>query len=204
MPSRRPQSLTSEVESVLGPAPTDYAQPEVVVLRLRRHGRRLVLPVLVLVVVAAASGYWIGTLPAAWMNLVAGGGAIAIALLLGVFPVLGWLTRRTTVTTRRVIQRRGVFSRHRSEVAFVRVREVRTRRTLGQRMCGAGDIDLFVGAEQATIVEVPGVATVADALQELVERNYAHASRVERRLGTPQTSNVTFTPVPEAPRDSFF
>ncbi|MEJ6489624.1 PH domain-containing protein [Leucobacter sp. USCH14] len=193
MPSRHPQSLTSEVESVLGPAPAEYGQPEVVVLRFRRHGRRLVLPVLVLVAIAGAAGYWVGTFVEGWMNLLAAGGAVALALLLGVFPVLRWLTFRTTVTTRRVIQRHGVFSRHRSEVSFVRIREVRTRRTLAQRLFGSGDIDLHVGAERSTIADVPGVAAAADALQELVERNYAHATRVERRLGDRPPSNVSFT-----------
>ena len=180
MPSRNPQSLTSEVDSVLGPAPAEYGQPEVVVLRFRRHGRRLVLPVLVLVAVAAAGGYWIGTFAEGWMNALAACGAILLALLLGVFPLLRWLTWRTTVTTRRVIQRQGVFSRHRSEVSFVRTREVRTRRTLVQRLFGSGDIDLFIGAERTTIPDVPGVSAAADALQELVERNFAHATRVER------------------------
>lgn len=193
MPTRNPQSLTSEVESVLGPAPADYGQQEVVVLRFRRHGRRLVPPVLVLIGVAAAAGYWVGALPQGWMNLAAAGGAIAVALLLGLFPVLGWLTYRTTVTTRRVIQHHGVFSRHRSEVSFVRIREVRTRRTVVQRMFRAGDVDLFVGAERTTITDVPGVLAAADALQELVERNYAHATRVERRFGQRPDSNVTFT-----------
>ena len=167
---------------MLGPAPAEYGQPEVVVLRFRRHGRRLVLPVLVLVAIAAAGGYWIGTFAEGWMNALAACGAILLALLLGVFPLLRWLTWRTTVTSRRVILRQGVFSRQRREVSFVRTREVRTRRTLVQRLFGSGDIDLFVGAERTTVPDVPGVATAADALQELVERNYAHATRVERFL----------------------
>ena len=197
MSPRRTQSLTAEVESVLGPAPTDYAQPEVVLLRFRRHGRRLVLPVLVLVATAAVAGYWVGGLPDAWMNLVAGAGALLVGLLLGLAPVLAWLTHRTTVTTRRVILRRGVLSRHRSEVAFVRIREVRSRRSLAQRMCGAGDIDLLVGAERTVLHDVPGVAATADALQELVERNYAHSTRIEQRLGT-QFAAPQF-PAPQAP-----
>ncbi|WP_336661773.1 PH domain-containing protein [Leucobacter sp. USHLN154] len=194
MPSRNPQSLTSEVESVLGPAPADYGQPEVVLLRFRRHGRRLVLPVLALVALSSGAGYWVGAFAEGWMNLLAGVGAVVLALLLGVFPVLRWLTYRTTVTTRRVIQRHGVFSRHRSEVSFVRIREVRTRRSLLQRLFGAGDVDLFIGPERTTIPDVPGVSAAADALQELVERNYAHATRVERRMGEFRpTSNVAFT-----------
>lgn len=174
--------MTQDVDAVLGPAPASYTRPEVVVLRFRRHGRRLVLPVVVLLVVAAASGYWIGALPETWMNLAAAAGAVLIALLLGVFPILAWLARRTTVTTRRVIVRGGFFVRHRSEVALSRVREVRSRRSIGQRMRGAGDIDLLFGTERATLVDVPGVEEVVDALQELSERNYEHSTQSFHRL----------------------
>ncbi len=174
--------MTQDVDAVLGPAPASYTRPEVVVLRFRRHGRRLVLPVVVLLVVAAASGYWIGALPEAWMNLAAAAAAVLIALLLGVFPILAWLAHRTTVTTRRVIVRGGFFVRHRSEVALSRVREVRSRRSIGQRMRGAGDIDLLFGTERATLVDVPGVEEVVDALQELSERNYEHSTQSFHRL----------------------
>ena len=167
---------------MLGPAPVSYAQPEVVVLRFRRHGRRLVPPVLALVVIAAAAGFWVGALPAAWMNLAAGAGALLLALLLGVLPVFSWLAHRTTVTTRRVILRQGLFSRHRSEVSFGRVREVRSRRGLSQRVWGSGDIDLLHGAESLRLTDVPGSERVADALQDLMARNYEHATRVEQRL----------------------
>lgn len=169
---------------MLGPAPVSYAQPEVVVLRFRRHGRHLVLPVLALLVIAAAAGYWVGALPAAWMNLAAGAGAVLLALLLGILPVLAWLAHRTTVTTRRVILRRGLFSRHRSEVSLGRVREVRSRRGLLQRMRGAGDIELLHGSESLRLVDVPGSERVADALQDLMARNYEHATRVEQRLAS--------------------
>ncbi|UOR00984.1 PH domain-containing protein [Leucobacter allii] len=183
MPSRTPHSMTAEVESLLGPAPASLAQPEVVVLRFRRHGIRLVPPLVVLVAIAAAAGYWVGALPAIWMNLLAGAGAILLGLGLGVVPVLGWLARRTTVTSRRVIVRRGLLARHRSELALSRVREVRSRRGLGQRMRGSGDIELLHGAESLRLEDVPGAERVGDALQELMERNYEHATRAQLQYG---------------------
>lgn len=148
------------------------AEPETVVVRVRRHGRALVLPVLMLLVIAGASGYWVGSLPEGWMNLSAAAGAIAAAFLFGAAPILAWLTRRITVTNRRVIFRHGIFVRHRSETPLARVREVRSRRGPIQRLCGAGTIDLHVGAERVTMPDVPGVVLVSDALQELVAQNY--------------------------------
>lgn len=182
MPSRDSRALTADVDAVLGPAPERYARPEVVVLRFRRHGRRLALPVLVLIAIAAAAGFWVGVLPEEWMNLLAAAGAAVMGLLLGVFPILAWLAQRTTVTTRRVIVRGGFFVRHRSEVALARVREVRSRRSVGQRMCGAGDIDLLSGTERTVLADVPGVERVVDALQELSERNFEHSTQSLHRL----------------------
>ncbi|MFA5607768.1 MAG: PH domain-containing protein [Leucobacter sp.] len=167
----------TDLDALLGPPPAAYGRPEAVVLRVRRHGRRLILPVLVLFVIAGVAGYWVGALPELWMNLAAGAGTLVLALLFGIGPILAWLTRSVTITSHRVIFRRGVFVRHRSEVSLAKVREVRTRRNPAQRLWGSGSIDLLVGVETIRIPDVPGVQLIADALQELVERNYEHATR---------------------------
>lgn len=179
MAQRRHLSVTAEVESVLGPPPAQLSEPEVIVLRIRPHGRRLLLPVLAVAAIAAAAGFWVGALPAEWMNVLAGVGAIVLAVLLGLLPFLSWLTRRTVITSRRVIVRGGLFVRHRSEVQLSRVREVRTRRGMLQRLWGASDIDLMFGAEVVTLHDVPGAEVVAGALHDLMERNYAHATRAQ-------------------------
>ncbi|QIM17244.1 PH domain-containing protein [Leucobacter insecticola] len=179
--------MTADVDSSLGPAPASFTRPEVLVLRFRRQGSRLVFPVLVLLAAAAAAGYWVGAFPEPWMNALAAVGAAALGLLLGVFPILAWLAQRTTVTSRRVIVRRGFFVRHRAEVAFARVREVRSRRNVAQRVRGSGDIDLLVGSERITLKDVPGVEAVIDALQELSERNYEHSTHALYRRAEADT-----------------
>lgn len=166
----------TDLDAVLGPAPNAYAQPEVVVLRVRRQGRRLVWPAIGLIVIAAGAGFWVGSLSETWMNIAAAAAAVVLALLLGIMPILAWLSHHATITSRRVILRHGVLVRHRSEVSFARMREVRSRRGPVQRMFGAGDIDMLVGAESVTLRDVPGVTLVADAMQELVERNYEHST----------------------------
>lgn len=172
---RRSRSETSaQEEAALGDLDAP-ARPEVVVLRLRRHGRRLVLPVLLLFAIAIASGVWVGSFPEPWQNALAALGAgVALLLFVG-FPVLFWLTERVTVTTRRVVLRRGVFVRYRSEIPFSRVREVRARRGIVQRMLGSGDIEMMVGADATLVPDVPGVEGVVDALQALIERGYAES-----------------------------
>lgn len=162
-----------EHRAVGAAAPAAQLRPESVVFRSHRHGRRLVLPVIVLCAVAAAAGFWAGALPEAWMNLAVAAGAVLIALLLGLGPIVGWLADRITVTTRRVIMHRGVLIRRRSEIPLSRIREVRSRRGIGQRMVGSGDIELFVGAEPPTrLHDLPAVERAVDALQELIEENY--------------------------------
>lgn len=146
---------------------------EMVVMRLHRHGRRLVLPAIFLIALAAATGYWVGSLPEPWMNWAAGLGAAALALLFGVGPFLSWLTTRVTITNRRVIVRQGFFVHRRSELPISRVREVRSRRGPIQRMFGSGDVELLVGpGEPSVLSDLPGSDLVIDALQELIERNF--------------------------------
>ena len=147
--------------------------PETRLFRVRRQGRVLALPVLVLLVLAAAAGFFVGRLPEAWMNLAAGLGAIAVALLLGLGPLLGWLTDSVTVTDRRVIVKHGFFVHRRSEIPLSRVREVRLKRGPLQQLFGSGDIELMVGAEAPVVLrDRPGPRLILDALQELVEENY--------------------------------
>lgn len=73
-----------------------------------------------------------------------------------------------------MIQRRGFFVHHRTEVPLTRVRAVQSTRGPIQRMFGSGDVELLVGAEDPTVLQdVPGCAAVVDALQELIESNFA-------------------------------
>jgi membrane protein YdbS with pleckstrin-like domain len=160
----------------------DMSDPEHIVARVRTHGRRLTLPVILLIALAAASGYFIGSFDEAWKNLLAAAGAVAV-LIFGVFvPVLQWLTWRTTITTHRVISRWGVLTRHRTEVPFTRIRTVSTHRSIGQRLWGCGDIELDVAeGEPFTLQNVPSMQRVADVLHQLIQRSYRAQSRLQSR-----------------------
>ncbi len=154
---------------------------------MRRQGRILILPVLLLIAVAGASAYFVGALPEPWMNWAAGLGAIAVALILGIGPVLGWLTNRTSLTNRRIIVRTGFFVHRRSEIPLSRVREVRSKRGPVQRMCGSGDIELLVGTDAPVVLrDLPDPMVVVDALQELIEQNYLTARRTEEQAWAAQ------------------
>lgn len=157
--------------------------PETIVLRVRRHGRHLTLPVIALIAIAGAAGYFIGWFAESWMNLAAAAAAFVLMIVLGIAPILSWLSHRAVITTRRVIVHRGFFVRQRSEVSLARVREVKSRQNLIQRMFGSGDIQLFVGAESTKIIDVPDLQNLHASLQELSERSYDAQVRAAGRFG---------------------
>lgn len=156
---------------------------ETIVVRVRRHGRHLVPAIVLLFVVAGASGYFIGWFPEAWMNVTAAAVAALLVIFGGIGPVLGWLSHRAVVTTRRVIVHRGFFVRHRTEVSLARVREVRSKQNPIQRIWGSGDIDLYIGSEATRIFDAPRVKELHAALQELSERSYDEQLRASNGFG---------------------
>ncbi len=163
---------------------------ERVVARLRRHARRLILPAALLIAAAAATTYGVGVAPEMWQDLVIVGAA-ALVVLLGTFlPFLAWLTRRTTITTRRIILRSGVFVRIRQELLHSRGYDVTVRRTWAQGVFGSGDLRINTGHEQPVVItDVPKPQLVQAALQELMEQ--AHTVIAERRRAEQSTDGDT-------------
>lgn len=149
---------------------------EEVVLRLRRHGSALVLPAVALVAVMGVGGFAAAAVPGGGAQVVGRLGVVAVgaALLwrLSVRPWLRWLTTTIVVTDRRVQLRSGVVRTTTRDVPLGRIADVTVRRTLGQRLVGAGTLLLSTG--ERGVVAVPHVPaahdvarTVADLLDEL-------------------------------------
>lgn len=162
-------------------------RPERVVARVRRHGRVLIVPVLLLIVVAGVSAYAIFALPEVWQRLAVGAGAILVVLLGTLLPFLSWLTRRWTLTNRRIILRSGVFARSRQELVLHRAHDVAVRRTPGQRMFGSGDVRISTAHERPLVLhDVPRPLVVQAALDELIDRAHRDAV-VEHRNDPPET-----------------
>jgi uncharacterized membrane protein YdbT with pleckstrin-like domain len=149
---------------------------ERVVARLRRHARVLALPALLLVAVAGATGYVVPVLDEGWPRLAAVVVAALVVLVGCVIPYLSWLAARTTITTRRVIVRRGLFVRVRRELWHRRGYDVQVRRGWLQRTAGTGDVRLETGHDVPVVLrDVPDPLAVQAALHELMAS--AHALR---------------------------
>lgn len=166
----------------LTPAP-GAPTPELRVARFRGHARRLGWSALVLIAVAGACGYFYGNLPAPfedWMLLAA---AAAVVLLLVLIPFLRWWAHVYTITTRRVIDKRGVLAPRQRELSHVRGYTIQVRRGPLQRMWGAGTLTLSNGVEEPMrLVNVPSVELVHEALVDQVEVNQILAHRDAQAL----------------------
>jgi len=157
--------------------------PELRVARFRGRALRLVWSALVLVAVAGALGYLYGNLPAPlenWMLLTA---AAVVVLFLVLLPFLSWWAHVYTITTRRVMERRGIFRVHQRELTHVRGYTIQETRGLVQRMWGAGTLTLSNGVDEPLVLaNVPSVALVHEALIDQVEVNQILAHRDAQAL----------------------
>ncbi|MDW4573384.1 PH domain-containing protein [Microbacterium sp. M3] len=181
----------------LTPAP-GAPTPELLVARFRGHARRLTWSALVLIAIAGACGYFYGNLPAPFENWMLLAAAAAVILLLVVLPYLSWLGHVYTITTRRVMERRGVFAAKRRELAHVRGYTLKVHRGPLQRMWGAGTITLANGIDEPLrLADIPTVELVHEALVDQVEVNQILAHRDAQPL--PPGPPPPVPPQPVAP-----
>lgn len=187
---KRAQQLeqrAAELDAALGQPNAASMRPEVLVVRLRRHARVLIVPALVLLGTAFAAGFFIGSFDELWQNLLAVAIAVILVIAAVLLPLTIWLGNTITITTRRVIVRRGVLTRTRSELALARIREMRSRASVLQRLFRSGTIQLLTdGDQQVELRDVPQASQLIDALHELLERLDAPAQSMDAQPSPPQ------------------
>ncbi|HLU63049.1 MAG TPA: PH domain-containing protein [Protaetiibacter sp.] len=176
------------------PGTAQAVQPEAVVARLRSHARVLVLPCLVLVADVAALGYFGGTFEEAWLNWVVVGAAVLVAVLGFLVPLIAWLGRNYTITTRRIVLRSGVFVRTRQELLHSRGYDVTVRTAGLQALFGSGDVRINTGLERPVVLrDVPGAALVQATLHDLMELSINPvASRRQQEQSRPPDETTMF------------
>ncbi|MFS0852529.1 PH domain-containing protein [Microbacterium sp. 179-I 3D4 NHS] len=157
---------------------------ERLIARFRGHARRLFWSALVLVAVFGATAFFYDNLPSPfenWMLLAAAG---AVVLLLVVIPFVVWMSKSVTVTTRRVILRRGVGARQRREMSHARGYTISVRRGPLQRLWGAGTITLSNGVDAPLrLVDIPHVTLVHETLADQIEVSQILAHRDAQSSG---------------------
>lgn len=145
---------------------------EEVVIRLRPHGRALVLPAVALLAVMGVGGFLAARVPPGAARLAVVTAGVALLVRLCLVPWLRWLSTTLVVTDRRVQLRSGVLRTTTRDVPLGRIADVGVSRSLGQRLVGSGTLVLATGERGVvTVPDVPGVhdvaRTVGDLLAEL-------------------------------------
>ena len=93
-------------------------------------------------------------------------------LLLFLLPLAFWLSKRYTITTRRIILRHGFFVRVRQELLHSRGYDISVRRSWLQSAFRSGDVRINSGLEQPVVLQdVPKADLVQSALHDLMEHS---------------------------------
>jgi uncharacterized membrane protein YdbT with pleckstrin-like domain len=138
---------------------------EQVVMHKHPHWKMLVVPVLVLLLVVG-SGSFLAALvsqqswaPWAWLALAVVG--LGLVVRFTVVPVVRWRTTHFVVTTRRVLVREGVLSRHGIDIPMTRINSVQFRHTVLERILGSGTLIIESASDEPLeFDDVPGVQKV--------------------------------------------
>lgn len=172
---------------------TGEVVPEAIVARLRPHARVLLLPILGLLVILAATGYFFGSFRDAWANAAVLIGAAGLTILVFLIPLVGWLGRSYTITTRRIVLRQGFLVRTRQELLHSRGYDVTVRQNGLQQLFRSGDVLINTGLDRPVVLhDIPSADLVQSALHELMERslNPIAARRQQEQSRPPDETGV--------------
>lgn len=150
----------------------ELTRDEELVIHVRTHAKALIWPVLGLLVFTAALGIGLAALPENWEPIgtwVVVGLYAVLVLWVVIWPFLKWFNATYTVTTRRIITRRGVFTKHGHDLPLRRVNNVNSERSVTDRMLGCGTLVLETAAGQPLVLpDVPRVVEVASAVNTIL------------------------------------
>lgn len=160
------------------PPPTGVPARELVLARFRSSAGGLFFSAVVLIAAAGAAGYFTNNLPAPFENWMLWAGAAVLVLFLVFVPFLRWVTRRYTITSRRVIAESGVLRRRREEMSHAAGYAVRMQRSLWQRMGGRGTLLLVHGGDPTLrLVNIRHARLVNETLVDQLEVDQIQAHR---------------------------
>lgn len=157
---------------LMGLSRKQLGRDEIEVMHLRTHAKALFWPVVLMLVLAAVVGAGFALLP---QNLRPWGpwaiaGLCLVAFVAWVFaPFLRWLTTTFTLTTRRIITRRGIITKTGHDLPLSRINDVTYEKGLLDRVLGCGTLVLQTAAEDPVVLhDVPDVERVHVQITELL------------------------------------
>ena len=148
------------------------ADGERVVFTAHSHWKNLVGPVLVTALVAAAVAFVLIVLVQdptdLWQRWTVVGLGAAVVLVFAVWPLLVWLASTDTLTTHRLISRRGVLSREGKDIPIDRVHSVSYRQSVLDRVLGCGTLVVQTAGHDSDI-ELYDVARIERRILQMQE-----------------------------------
>lgn len=153
---------------------------ETVVLSTRTHVKALLWPLVVLIVGLAIGAAGSVYLPGAaalvvWI-------LVAVGLVWWVLrPVLVWASATYTVTSRRLITRRGVLTRRGHDIPLSRISDVAYEHGLIDRLLGCGTLIISDASTHGRVVlhDIPDVEETQRKIHELLDDVHDRAQRDE-------------------------
>ncbi|MFF4772988.1 PH domain-containing protein [Microtetraspora fusca] len=149
---------------------------ERLVLSFHPHWKRLVLPVLALVLVVAVAGAGIYFIPGDYTY--AGYARIAVAVVAFValtlwtfIPYLRWKTTSYTLTSHRFAISTGILNKSEEDIPLAKVNSVSSDQRFVERILGCGTLRVESASEKGEIdlLDIPKIQLVRQELFRLVE-----------------------------------
>jgi uncharacterized membrane protein YdbT with pleckstrin-like domain len=162
------------------------APGEELVLRLHPHGKILVRPAAILLLIIAAALTVVVFLPQnstdMWpIRFVVGAAALVAAIVWFGVPFLKWRTTTYEMTTRRLRLREGILTRSGRDFPLNRISDVSFKQGLIDRLFGCGQLIVESPGEQGQLMlpEIPEVRRVQGILFQLVGEEAARVGRTD-------------------------
>ena len=144
---------------------------EQVVMHKHPHWKMIFVPVLAFLLVVAVGSYLAALIRtqawAHWAWLVLAVIGLGLMIRFTVLPVVRWRTTHFVITTRRVLVREGVFTRHGIDIPLKRINSVQFRHTLFERILGSGTLIIESASDEPLeFDDIPGVEKVHSLLYD--------------------------------------
>ncbi|MFI2487361.1 PH domain-containing protein [Promicromonospora kroppenstedtii] len=150
------------------------AEGETIVMQLRTHPKKVVKPILLLLLlIAVLIAMWVLPLPIDPVVLwVATALLVVLGLVASAGPFLRWRTTRYIITNQRVALRTGILTQTGRDIPLYRINNVTFEKQLSDRIFGCGTLVISDGTDQPGMVldDVPDVEQVQRTLQDLVRQ----------------------------------
>lgn len=156
--------------------------PERVIVRLRPHSRRLLFPSIMLILLTGATTFGALSFEELWQQLAVIAAGLGLIILFWALPMMRWLATSYTLTTRRLIIRRGLAVRNRQELLHSRGYDVALRQAGLQSLFRSGDVLINTGLDRPVMLrDVPQARIVQGALSDLMETSTSSVAAQRRR-----------------------